>query len=228
MFKNIKLINKEEDKNLKVNEVKDYSYAKETAKCVVGVSELFKASMSYPILFTAQNENYNAIALMGLKDGNNLFIDKEGNFKEDTYTPLFLRTYPFVFVQDEDKHHLGYDSDAKAINRKSGQSIFSKDGENTKYLDGVVEFLTISQNSIKSLNIFIKQLDEAGVLKKEILNVANGKYIIDGFYQVDEEKLNNLDKYILRDLVKSGAYKIAIAHLLSYNNFEKLVKLEGK
>lgn len=71
------------------------------------------------------------------------------------------------------------------------------------------------QNSITNMEQYIKQLDEAKVIEKKIININNGKYILQGFYQVNEEKLNNLDKYLLRNLVKSGAYKVAIAHLLS-------------
>ena len=81
------------------------------------------------------------------------------------------------------------------------------------------------QSSIKNVESYIKELDDKGVLEEATININNGKYAITGFYRVNEEKLNNLDKYALRDLVKSGAYKVAIAHLLSFNHFEKLAKI---
>ncbi len=227
MYQNVKIILKEEDKSLKVKPIENYSFASSQAQCVVGLDEVFKACLSYPIMFVKTKKNYSAVALMSIQDGKNLFISKDGKFKEDSYIPANFRKYPFIYAKQNDNFHLAFDQDCKAINKKSGESLFDKDGKNTSYLDGVLNFMSMFQNSCKNMENFIKQLDDAGVLEESVTNIGNGKFLINGFFKVNEEKLNDLDKYILRDLVKSGAYKLAIAHLLSYNNFDRLIKLQG-
>lgn len=228
MYKNVKLIIKDEDKDLKVKPIENYSFALSMAQSIVGIDELFKTCLSYPVLFNKGENNYNAVAFMGLKDGQNLFINSDGVFKEDSYIPSNFRKYPFIYVKDNDKLHLAYDQDSKSINKKSGEALFDNDGNNTKYLENVVTFMNSFQNSLVNMEQYIKQLDDAGVLEESVTNINNGQYLISGFYKVNEEKLNSLDKYVLRDLVKSGAYKVAIAHLLSHNNFEKLANLQSK
>lgn len=226
MYTNVKLILKDEDKNLKAQPIENYSFASNLSQCIIGLDEIFKASLSYPIVFIKGKDKFSAMTLMSLENNKNLFIDKDGKFIENNYIPAHLRKYPFIFVQDNDTLHLAYDSDCQAINKKSGQALFDQDGKNTAYLDGVLKFLNDFQNTCNNMDKFIKELDDAKVLEDSTINVNNGKFIVNGFLKVNEEKLNNLDKYILRDLVKSGAYKLAIAHLLSYNNLDKLTTLK--
>ncbi len=225
MYKNVKLILKDEDKNLKVKPIENYKFASQNAQCIVGLEEVFKACMSYPILFSKIEDKYSAMALFGVQDGKNLFVDDDGKFKQDEYIPAFFRRYPFTYIKDKDTLHLGYDSDCKEVNKKSGQALFEKDGKDSEYLGNILDFMNKFQVSCNNMEIFVKQLDDAGVLEEAVTKINDGKFIIKGFYRVSEEKLNKLDKESIEKLVKSGAYKLAIAHLLSYDNFEKMAKI---
>lgn len=227
MYKNVKLIDKVEDKNIKVKPIEDFAFAKENAQCIVGLNEFYKACINFPVFFTKNEGKFSAMALLGLQNDENLFIDKSGKFLENTYIPMAIRRYPFIYVQENEKLHLAYDTNTKALNKKSGQQLFTQDGKNTEYLESVLAFLNSFQQSLGKIETYIVQLNEAGVLIQEDIVLANGKYKLNGFYKVDENKLTNLDEKMIKKLVDTGAYKIAVVSLVSYFNLEKLVALKG-
>ncbi len=41
------------------------------------------------------------LALLGLRNTENLFVDNEGKWKEGIYIPAFFRRYPFVLADDQ-------------------------------------------------------------------------------------------------------------------------------
>ena len=76
IYKDVRVINREEDQKLKVAPIEGFSYASDVATCVVTVAEFFQAAQSQPVVF-AKNEQggYLALVVMALKDRKNIIMD---------------------------------------------------------------------------------------------------------------------------------------------------------
>ena len=228
MYKNIELVSKE-NKDLKVESIKGFKYAKELTQCIITVDEFFKASRSQPIVF-AKNEagEYFASTLLGLEKDKNNFVSSKGDWAKAEYIPAYVRRYPFIFVQNKGTFALAYDADCKEVNTKKGQELFDKDGNETEYVKNIMKFMENFQKSASITSAFIKELDSLGLLEdaNASMNVDGKKYAFTGFKRVNEEKLNALDEEQTMKLIKNGSYKLIIAHLISMSNFDKLVSLQ--
>jgi len=225
MYKKVEVLNKETDKTLRVSPLKGFEYAKDLTNCAVTVGEFAKAKNSLPIVFYKNDTGYGAIAILGLEDSNS-FVQKDGSWEEKIYIPAFVRRYPFVFIDAGEKLALGLDKECKAVNKKSGQALFTKDGELTEYTNGVMKFMESYQKEATITSQIVKELDELGVLEDAQLNIGSGKEAktFKGFKKVNEEKLNALDDKVLANMTRNGAYKVILAHLESLANFSKLAK----
>ena len=53
--------------------------------------EFFQAARHYPILFVGEGANASPIALLGLKPGQNGFVDATGQWQRAAYVPAFVR-----------------------------------------------------------------------------------------------------------------------------------------
>ena len=126
MYKNIKLVSKE-DKNLKVDAIKSFRYAKELTQSIITVDEFFRASKSAPIVFAKDEASeYFATAILGLEKDKNSFVNGKGEWKKGEYIPAYARRYPFIFVQDKDTFALAYDANCKEVNEKKGKLFLMK------------------------------------------------------------------------------------------------------
>jgi hypothetical protein len=225
MYKNVKLLTKS-DKDLKVDVVKSFKYAKELTQCIVTVDEFFKASRSQPIVF-AKNEagEYFATAILGVEDAN-IFVNGKGEWSKGEYIPAYVRRYPFIFVQENNTLALAYDSECKEVNEKKGKDLFDAD-ENSEYLNSIMKFMQEYQNSSQKSAMFIKALDELGLLEdtNANLNIDGKKFTFTGFKRVNEKKLSELSDEDKLKLIKNGSYNLIVAHLISLSNFDKLAAL---
>jgi len=228
MYKNVKFVSKE-NKDLRVDSVKGYNYAKDLTQSIITIDEFYKASRSQPIVFS-QNKSgeYAATILLGLTENKNSFLDNDGKWVDAEYIPAYIRKYPFIFVKDKEQLILAYDENCKEVNEKTGKKLFDQDGNESKYLENTMNFLTNYHQSSLKTNLFVKQLDELGLLEDAnvSMTVKEKKVTFTGFKKVSEEKLNALTDDQIMQLIKNGSYKLISAHLISLGNFEKLVALE--
>ena len=72
-----------------------FALAQNTAD--LNIIEFFHALPYYPIAFVKQqNNDYTPCAVLGLNTGENLFVDKHGNWRDGVYIPAYIRRYPFL------------------------------------------------------------------------------------------------------------------------------------
>lgn len=233
IYKDVRLINREEDKKLKVSPIEGFPYASSLRDCIVTVSEFYEAAKSQPIVFTKNEQGeYLALALMGLKTGKNLFVNEDGSWRAGEYVPAFVRRYPFIYVQnaDGDTLTLAVDHGHKAVNKRKGEALFNADGEPSPYTERVMDFLNQYQQAYNHTQAMIKMLDEKGLLEDATAKmVQNGEPVnLTGFKRVNEERLSELSEVEVLDLINSGAYKWVVAHLMSLSNFQKLLTYSEK
>lgn len=231
MFTNVTPLNKDEHAQLKLDKPNTFEFAKETAHTLLAVGEYFHACKSQPILFALSGDTIASIALMGLKEGENLFVDKKSNWHSAEYCPFSLRRYPFIYIETTNPDQplqstmiLGFDSDSKAINTKKGEALFTTENEPSQLIQNIVQTLNAFQSDMANTILFANKLKELELLEPFSAEmVANQQgYKIEGFLRVNEEKFKALPNEIKIELIDTGMYNLIVAHLLSLSNFEKL------
>src|SRR3546814_1845893 len=60
--------------------------------------EFVSACRFFPIVFSA-GDNPVPLALMGLNEGINTFVDDEGKLVNPVYVPAYIRRYPFLLAK---------------------------------------------------------------------------------------------------------------------------------
>ena len=83
---------------------KPYAFVGQTNFVPLTVTEFAAAALSYPVIFMGAQKQ--PAAVMGLRNGENLFVSPEGDFRPDAYIPAFVRRYPFVFADDKSNQRL--------------------------------------------------------------------------------------------------------------------------
>jgi hypothetical protein len=202
MYEDLEPITKEKHGNMKFKRLDKAPKASTVHAVPVTVEEIPLLQRFFPIVFTA-GDNMLPIALMGLNEGANAFLDEDGNpVEKNIYLPAYLRRYPFMLArlkQDSEELSLCVDPTAGVIGDfKDGEPIF--DGDQPS------EFV---QNILK----FCENFEQGGMEKP---------YLYRGFRMVNEEKFRELKGDQLRKMNQNGMLAIIMAHLFSLSQIREV------
>lgn len=198
----------------------------------ITVDEFAMAQRFYPIVFTS-GESPVPLALMGLNDGVNMFIDDDGKLINRTYVPAYIRRYPFLLARlrpDSDELSLCFDPTADSIGAfEDGEALFV-DGQPSEMVKNVLGFAEQWEQSWQKTGAFVKELEDNKLLiDGEVAIQVPGNdqpYIYRGFQMVDENKLRELRGDVLRKMNTSGLLPLVYAHLYSLGIMSELFSLQ--
>lgn len=228
MYKNIELIHTNTHKDTAVKAFETFDYAKELISAPITVAEFYESCKDYPIVFVKdQNELWTASVMIGYKEKENLFVNNDGLWEKGRYVPASIRRYPFIFIaQDDNQLALGMDTDAVTKDKKdSARKLFDDESKPSEFLYDVVNFMNQFQADAASTSNFIKQLDMWELLEEktaQIMTPDQKSYQINGFYVVNEEKLQHLSKKKKQDICDQNSYPLITAHLISLSNIQRM------
>ena len=80
---------------------KPYAFVGASHVVPITVTEFAPGALSYPIVFLGETKQ--PCAVMGLRQGENLYVTPAGDFRPEAYIPAYVRRYPFVFANDADQ-----------------------------------------------------------------------------------------------------------------------------
>jgi hypothetical protein len=225
IYDQLHAVDRERHLNWSIKAGDDCSFAREVNSVPLLSAEFARAAENYPIIFAGTKDNVLPCIVLGLQKNQNLFISEEGKWD---YLPAFIRRYPFVFSQSEDKSTfiLCIDEDFSGCNQEGrGERLFDSEGKQTSYLNGVVNFLKDYQRSHQATTQFCSRIVELDLLE-EVRATYTGPNaqpgVLTGFYAVKREKIKELDDEKLAELVKSDGMELIYWHLLSLNKFKAL------
>jgi hypothetical protein len=187
----------------------------------VTVDEFGLAQRHFPIVFSI-GDNPIPIALMGLNEGINVFLDENGRAIEaDIYIPAYIRRYPFMLARlrpDSDELSLCFDTTADAVGEfDEGEPLFV-DGGPSDSCKGTLQFCEQFEIAGQKTANFMAELQKHNLLMDGELNIDIGTgqpYNYRGFRMVDENKLRDVRGDILRTWNQSGLLALIYAHLFS-------------
>ncbi|CCA93796.1 SapC family protein [Novosphingobium sp. PP1Y] len=184
------------------------------------VEEFPQAQRNFPIIFTT-GDNPVPLALMGMNEGVNVFVDEDGTVNSPVYIPAYVRRYPFMLAklrQESDELSLCFDPTSDLVGElDEGQALFdgADPAEATKNMLQFCENFEIAGN--KTAN-FIAELKKHDLLMDGELNIETGQgqpFNYRGFQMVNEEKLREMRGDILRQWNQNGMLPLIYAHLFS-------------
>jgi hypothetical protein len=218
----IEPLNATQHGSMRIRQVEKSPFIAKTHAIPITVDEFGLAQRNYPIVFSI-GENPIPIALMGLNDGVNVFMDADGLPVDSTvYIPAYIRRYPFLLARlnpQSDELSLCFDPTSEAVGTfEDGQPLFDGDqpSEATK---AILEFCEQFETAGQRTAAFMEDLKKSGLLMDgEVAIQPEGysqPFIYRGFQMVDEEKLRELRGDELRKMNQNGMLPLMYAHMFS-------------
>ncbi len=209
----------------------DFRYAARTNSVAINNAEFTLAMRSYPIVFTPA-EPRAAVAVLGLSDGDNLFVGSDGAWEPDCYIPAYVRRYPFILMEQPGSSELivCIDEEAGLLEDSAARPLFV-DGKPSEGLRQAMDFCRAFHTENQATLAFARAVAEHGLLVRNEarVNLRDGRQLtLGGFEVIDEAKFNALPDAIFLDWRRRGWLHLVYCHLMSMANWGVLVDLAAK
>ena len=227
MYERVVPINREQHRTLRIHQgASRLAFARETNSLLMAASELPMAALDYPCVFVQAGDAHTLVAIVGLRDKENLMVDADGHWAEEHYVPAFVRRYPFVLAEQPgtDQMTLCLDEAFDGLDTQQGEALFDANGQDTPYFQQLQQFLLSFHQDMNATSRFAQRLAELGLLVERSIEcqIHGERQTLNGFKVVDEAKLRALPPDTVQELFSSGVLGWVHAHLLSLNNVNKL------
>ena len=200
----------------------------------LNIIEFFHALPYFPIAFVQQkNNSYMPCAVLGLSASENLFVDIKGNWLDDVYSPAYIRRYPFITeaisadeldINDQELRKPIFVDEVALV--KDAPALFIANGVATHEWEVIESFVSEYISAERLTLSFTQRLDSLKLLEPFDAQIHPDKgdvVRLKGLYRVNENKLNNLPEKTVKELMQSGELSRIYAHLISLENFAKLL-----
>jgi hypothetical protein len=229
-------LNRADHKDLRMKNVAHLKFAMNTHSVPLTGAEFGLAARDLLIVFAGTDvASAGPIALLGLRENENLYVDEAGQWEKNAYIPAFVRRYPFVLAekpagQEGNDFTVFLDDRFEGFNTAEGQRLFNEDGTDTELLTNAVGFLGEFQQNIERTRWFMQQLVKHDLLEPRNVQLHKGEaessrgITLNGLFMVNEEKLRALDEKATHELIREGVLGWVYAHLLSLANIDRLAQ----
>ena len=185
------------------------------------IDEFMMAQRHYPIVFSSGDVPV-PLALMGLNDGVNVFIDDEGKPLNPVYIPAYVRRYPYLLARLDQKAEelsLCFDPTSDLVGEGGEGSPLFEDDKPTEGLTAILKFCEDFEVAAQRTAAFVKELQEMDLLIDGEVTIQPGDaaqpFLYRGFRMVDEEKMREMNGDQLRKINQNGILPLIYAHLFS-------------
>lgn len=230
MFRQLVPVNRERHAKKRVKNLESFSFAKDFHVASVMAHEFVRAAAIYPIVFIEDNntDSFRPVALFGIDNGENLFVDQEGRWQA-SYIPAVVRRYPFALAKTgEDVFTVCIDEASPLVGDEDGLPLFNEDGEPAEALENVKRYLSELQQMDAQTDAFCAFLAEHNMftpLNVQLRHTDQVKNIV-GCFVINEERLNRLSDELFIEMRQRGYLSATFAHLHSLSQVERLLKLK--
>lgn len=222
-------LNRTAHKDLHIKPIQNLKFAGSVHSVPLTGVEFPAAARDLPILFGGSTvQDAGPMALLGLRENENLFIDADGRWEANTYIPAFVRRYPFILAEkpagtEGDDFTVFLDEAYEGFGSE-GDRLFKEDGADTELLSNAVRFLGEFQQHVSRTQWFMEQLRKHDLLEPRNIRLEkDGKTInLNGLFVVNEDKLRQLDEKTTHEFLREGVFGWIYAHLLSLSNIDRV------
>lgn len=228
---NLALLNNVEHKDLRVITDRRPGLGDDLAWVPTFAQEFRQLQADYPIIFrkTGGEVPFEAIALLGFTENENLFLGPDG--WDAPVLPLLVERQPFLIGRNGDELMIQVDLDSPRVSRHEGEPVFLPHGGNTDYLERVNEMLSSIHRGVEFEAGFMAALVRHELLETFALDITlddGSQNRMSGFYTIHEERLNGLDAAALHELHQAGYLAPIYYALASLSNFRGLIDRKNR
>jgi hypothetical protein len=216
----------------------DLAFAAPMNSVFVAAGEFPEACKEFVIGFVNIGEAQDAsgrpevspIALLGLRDNENLFVEANGSWS-GRYVPAFIRRYPLGYANTGDNQtSVMIDAAFEGFNDTEGELLVQEDGQATPFLQEMITFLDSFELEVQRTRQLCQRIVELDLLKPVTIDITQpdgSKFSAGGVQMIDETKLKALPEAAVVELTRNGALGLLHAHLISTTNVQRLTERLG-
>ncbi|MFK8029705.1 MAG: SapC family protein [Gammaproteobacteria bacterium] len=228
LYEQPEMLSREDHFNLGITPVEaPFANTRNARAIPLTLTEFTTAQKNYPIVFTSLEQPV-ALAVVGMGEDDNLFLDNDNKWDPYAYLPAYLRAYPFAFAQHgEEQMAVVIDRAASMVSDKPEIPFFDGDviSENTKKL---TEFAASYVGERRRTEEFCNRLVELELLSAQhVTHTPPGSdkaEVIANYVGIDGEKLSGLDKDTVHELHSTGMLAAMYGQLHSADNWTLLLR----
>ena len=223
----LELLNNVTHKDLRVMTRRGARWGDDVMSCPVTIHEFRSLQPHYPILFQQDgNGHFQTIALFGLQDGQNLFLD--GEHWDADYLPLAMQRMPFSIGVAQDEMRMMVEMASPRIGKGGdGEPVFLTHGGNTDFLDRANSILRTLHEGLQATSEFSQALVSHRLLEPFVFEVeqpdgSRGQLV--GLHLIHEERLAALDGATAAMLHEADYLQPIYMAMASLSNLSRLAR----
>lgn len=225
------LLNNVEHKNLCVITTRGARYGDNAMLAITFPAEFRNLQAHYPIVFRKGSDgtSFEAVALFGFQEGENLFLDKDG--WDAAALPLTIERQPFLIGVKGQELMVNVDLDSPRVSSTEGEPVFLPHGGNTEFLENINSTLLAIHEGLQSMPAFTAALLEHELLEAFVFDIElndGSQNRLAGFYTINEERLAALRGDALQRLNEAGYLQPIYMVLASLSNFRDLIERKNR
>ncbi|MEM8981690.1 MAG: SapC family protein [Pseudomonadota bacterium] len=191
------------------------------------LTEFGSAQRHFPIIFSGTDANAVPLAVLGIAEGESLFIDANGEWDPMSYIPSYLRCYPFAFARVEEERMAAVIDRAADTVTDDPQFPFFTDGKPTQETEQVMQFCMTYEGERNRTREFVQVLADNGLLVTQQATHKNPgsdeSVPLAEYNSIDSEKLTNIDPELIKDWHRNGFLSAMYLQLYSIENWRHLM-----
>lgn len=238
LFTKPALLNKEQHGSLGVSRPeRPFAFAEKVRAVPLTISEIPSASRHYPVIFSEKGTAL-PLAVVGIIDDENLFVNSNGDWDENVYVPGYLRRYPFALASDRasdpqnPRMAMIVDEGYEGIKENSELPFFQNDGEPSDAMKQAMEYCQTYERDRQVTLQFADQLNKFDILAEQV-----AQFTPDGaaearpfakYVGTEEKRLAELSDEQFLELRRSNVLPILYSQLMSMGNWRSLMERRAR
>lgn len=207
------------------------SFTQELNAIPVSYTEFNVAYRDFPLVFSSGDEgrSFAPVAVLGLEAKENLFVLNDG-WTPGVYVPAYVRRYPFCMARvtldniEQAERLICVEKDHLADS--GGIEMFDDKQQPLPRWKEVEKLLEEYEADLERTKEMCGILADYGLLEPFTMQAtmnAGGSMHLTGMFRVDEKKIEFLNASQHKNLIKKGVMSKIYIHLLSLDNFGRLL-----
>jgi len=225
-FKNPRPLSLNEHQQAGLKSMQNVWFSRDTNSIPIHQYEFAEIARSYPIVLT-EGDTVVPLAIVGLGQ-TNMFLEKNGHWRNGHYVPAYVRKYPFALLElaDQGRFVLCVDEAAdNFVTKKPEMPFYNEDGTASDIAKQALEFCGQYHKCYVATLEFTKALREAGLLQpKEIQGKVAGRDMrLGGFVGINDKAWAELPDATYLEWRRRGWVDLVMLILASQLNWRYLL-----
>lgn len=214
---------------------RDYRFAEHQQFARLCGAELTAACQSFPIGFIPDAGAWTPVAILGLREQQNLFVTRAGQWSAE-YIPAVFRVHPFTLAHHPEQNAPLLCFDPQDPNLVSAsvlggdhRPLFDEHGQPSAFTRDLIDFFQQVAADTETTRAALTDLAQHQLLIPWPVRVDDPQRQVpihlEGLFQIDEARLRALPTEVFLDLRERGLLDLIYAHGFSKRLVARLERL---